>query len=141
MKDQRVTVTISSRIRGESPITLSVTGRLASLEGERRLSYLEKDENGSVSTHLTLRPTGVLLERRGDGVLFRASFSENEPGETLYYAAGIEFPAKIKTRKCIVKETDTALTLELSYRMLLGEVERSVDFHLIAAPKETEHDG
>lgn len=141
MKDGSIEVRIKSRIQGEEAIELSATGRLFTHNGERVVSYLEKSENGTVSCRLTLLSHAVLLERRGEGVFFRARFAENETSETLYYAGGVEFKAVIVTKKCAVTEKEGETGLRLIYRMLLGDAERQVDFGLIAIPKGEKNDG
>lgn len=141
MKDGSIKVEIQSRIAGEEAITLLAGGRLFTQNGDRVLSYLEKDENGTIACRLTLCRDAVLLERRGEGVLFRARFAEKEKSESLYYAGGVEFEAVIKTEACRVTENEKRLELRLAYRMLLGEVERQVDFCLKATPKGEKNDG
>ncbi len=141
MKDGSIQIRIESRIQGEEAITLSAQGRLFTQSGRRVVSYLEKDENGTVASRLTLDEGAVSLERRGEGVLFRARFAEKEKSETLYYAGGVEFQAVIVTESCALAEKEGALTLRLVYRMLLGDAERRVDFHLTATPKGEKNDG
>ena len=141
MKDGSIQVRIQSRIAGEEEIVLSASGRLFTQNGSRVVSYLEKDENGTVACRLTLLPNAVSLERRGEGVLFRARFAENEKSETLYYAGGVEFTAVILTEACAVTEKEGELVLRLVYRMVLGEAEREVDFCLKATPKGEKNDG
>ncbi len=141
MKDGSIKAEIKSRIKGEEEILLFASGRLFTQNGNRVISYLEKNENGTVSCRLTLTCDAVLLERRGEGVLFRARFAEREKSETLYYAGGAEFSAVIVTEKCIVSEKEGELRLSLTYRMLLGEVERQVEFCLRVAPRGEKNDG
>ncbi len=141
MKDGSIEVRIKSRFLGEEAITLTANGRLFTQNGERVVSYLQKDENGTVACRLTLFKSAVSLERRGEGVLFRARFAENEKTKTLYYAGGVEFPAVIVTEKCAVYEKEGELSVRLVYRMTLGEVERQVDFCLTATPKGEKNDG
>ena len=141
MKDGSIRVRVESRIRGEEPIAFATAGRIFSLHGERVVSYLEKDENGVISSRLTLSPSAVSLERRGDGVLFRARFAQGEKSETLYYAGGVEFKAEILTKLCSFQESEDGIRLRLAYDMRLGEAEREVDFCLKANPKGEENDG
>ena len=88
-------------------------------DDETVLSYRESDENGTVSSSVTVRGGCVSVRREG-AICSTMHFDTAEPFKTLYSIPPYKFDMEITTKRLDVSLSETGGKIDIMYRMDVG---------------------